>query len=181
LRAVGLRLGNRSSHSTFRSGRERKTLNHRSLPRGAVREPACHHAKFLCRSILLTQGDFHKLGNRGIRYGSTPAPHTSKKSGPGFPRPDLIRRAVCIRPRCHRGFILSRSPPLSNYRPSRGRITSRGRAGCKIRRGIGHSEEDNDFPAWLALESATLFLHRLTAGWAQRFHWIIEMPETRMA
>jgi hypothetical protein len=24
-----------------------------------------------------------------------------KKSGPGFPRPDLIRRAVYIRPRCH--------------------------------------------------------------------------------
>jgi hypothetical protein len=51
----------------------------------------------------------------------------------------------------------------------------------KKERRIGHSEEDNDFPAWLALKSATVFLHRLTAGWAQRFHWIIEMPETRMA
>jgi hypothetical protein len=61
------------------------------------------------------------------------------------------------------------------------RFVSTDRAGCNIRRGIGHSEEDNDFPAWLALESATLFLHRLTAGWAQRFHWIIEMPETWMA
>jgi hypothetical protein len=30
-----------------------------------------------------------------------------KKSGPGFPRPDLIRRTAYIRPRCHRGFILS--------------------------------------------------------------------------
>jgi hypothetical protein len=56
--------------------------------------------------------------------------------------------------------------------------TSTGHADCNIRRGIGYSEEDNDFPAWLALEGATLFLHRLTA---QRFHWMIEMPETRMA
>jgi hypothetical protein len=31
----------------------------------------------------------------------------SKKSGPGFPRPDPIRRAAYIRPRCHRGVILS--------------------------------------------------------------------------
>jgi len=56
-----------------------------------------------------------------------------------------------------------------------------GRTGCNIRRGIGYGEEDNDFPARHTVESATLFLHRLTAGWAQRFHWIIEMPETRMA
>jgi hypothetical protein len=37
-----------------------------------------------------------------------------KKSGPGFPRPDPIRRATYIRPRCHRGFISSRRLPLSN-------------------------------------------------------------------
>jgi hypothetical protein len=45
--------------------------------------------------------------------------YLSKKSGPGFPRPDPIWRATYIRPRCHRGFILSRSEPLSNRRPSR--------------------------------------------------------------
>ena len=33
--------------------------------------------------------------------------NSSKKTGPGFPRPDPIRRATYIRPCCHRGFILS--------------------------------------------------------------------------
>src|SRR6202041_3042822 len=37
-----------------------------------------------------------------------------KKSGPGFPRPDPIRRAAYIRPRCHRGFISWRRRRLSN-------------------------------------------------------------------
>jgi hypothetical protein len=47
------------------------------------------------------------------------------------------------------------------------------RAECNIRRRIGHSEDDDDLPARLALESATMFLHRLVAGRAQRCHWIM--------
>src|ERR1700730_7518048 len=45
------------------------------------------------------------------------------------------------------------------------------RVGRTIGRGIGHSEEDDDLTAWLALESATMFLHGLVAGWAARRHW----------
>jgi hypothetical protein len=52
------------------------------------------------------------------------------------------------------------------------------RAGCNIGRGIGHIEEDDDLPAWLALESATMFFHGLIAGWAPRCHWVMETPET---
>jgi len=66
---------------------------------GAVMEPSCHHVKFLCWSILLTQEDFHKLGIGGMRQHTSS--HTSKKSGLGFPRPDPIRRATYTRPRCH--------------------------------------------------------------------------------
>jgi hypothetical protein len=39
-----------------------------------------------------------------------------------------------------------------------------------IGRGIGHIEEDYDFPAWLALESASMFLHGLVADWAPGRH-----------
>src|SRR5260370_14853025 len=42
------------------------------------------------------------------------------------------------------------------------------RARCHIGRGIGHSEGDDDLPAWLALESATMFFYSLIARWAQR-------------
>jgi hypothetical protein len=52
------------------------------------------------------------------------------------------------------------------------------RAGCNIGRGIGHFEEDDDLPAWLALESATMFFHGLIAGWAPRCHWVMRTPET---
>jgi hypothetical protein len=50
--------------------------------------------------------------------------------------------------------------------------------GFNIRRGIRHIEEDNDFPAWLALETATMFFHGFVAGWAQRCHCAIGTPET---
>jgi hypothetical protein len=40
--------------------------------------------------------------------------NSSKKSGSDCSEPDLIRRAVYIRPCCHRGFILSRTLLLSN-------------------------------------------------------------------
>jgi hypothetical protein len=30
---------------------------------------------------------------------------------------------------------------------------------CNIGRGIGHSKEDDDLAAWLAVEGATIFLH----------------------
>jgi hypothetical protein len=52
------------------------------------------------------------------------------------------------------------------------------RAGCNIERGIGHIEEDNDLPAWFALESATMFFHGLIAGWAPRCHSVMGTPET---
>jgi hypothetical protein len=52
------------------------------------------------------------------------------------------------------------------------------RAGCNIERGIGHIEEDDDLPAWFALESATMFFHGLIAGWAPRCHWVMGTPET---
>jgi hypothetical protein len=48
----------------------------------------------------------------------------SKKTGPGFQRLDLIRRAVYIRPCCHRGFISSWRSALSNCPPSRRAIDS---------------------------------------------------------
>jgi hypothetical protein len=34
-----------------------------------------------------------------------------------------------------------------------------------------HIEEDDDFPAWLAPETATMFFHAFVAGGALRFHW----------
>jgi hypothetical protein len=37
-------------------------------------------------------------------------------------------------------------------------------------RGIGHIEENYEFPAWLALENTTMFFHGFVAGGAQRFH-----------
>jgi hypothetical protein len=51
-------------------------------------------------------------------------------------------------------------------------------AGYNIGRGIGYIEEDDDLPAWLALESATMFLHGLVAGWAPRCHRVMGTPET---
>src|SRR5258706_7015653 len=50
--------------------------------------------------------------------------------------------------------------------------------GFNIRGGIRHIEEDNVFPAWLALETATMFFHGFVAGWAQRCHCSIGTPET---
>jgi hypothetical protein len=49
---------------------------------------------------------------------------------------------------------------------------------CNIGRCVRHSEEDNDFPAWLALECAASFLHRLSAGRAQRCHCVTGTSET---
>jgi hypothetical protein len=40
----------------------------------------------------------------------------------------------------------------------------------KIRRRIGHTEKDNDLPAGLALESATVLFHGLLADRAQGCH-----------
>ena len=48
--------------------------------------------------------------------------NVSPHIGPGFPRPDPIRRAADVRPCCHHGFISSRSSALSNFPPSGGRI-----------------------------------------------------------
>ena len=50
-------------------------------------------------------------------------------------------------------------PVSALFWPSIGCACSR--AGCSIGRGIGHIEEDDDLPAWLALESATMFSHGL--------------------
>ena len=40
----------------------------------------------------------------------------------------------------------------------------------KIGRRVGYREVDDDLPASLTLKTATLFLHGLVAGWAERFH-----------
>jgi hypothetical protein len=46
-----------------------------------------------------------------------------------------------------------------------------------IARRIGYFEEDDDLPASLALERATVFLHGLDAYRAQRCHWVRGTPE----
>jgi hypothetical protein len=80
-----------------------------------------------------------------------------------------MRRAVYIRPRCHRGFISSRSSAL--YRLAS--LLLRNHAPrCNIGRGIRHSEEYDDLAAWLALESATMFFHWLLADGAHGCHRI---------
>jgi hypothetical protein len=48
---------------------------------------------------------------------------------------------------------------------------------CNIGRAIGYSVKDDELPARLALESATLFLHGLFAGRAQRCHCVTGTPD----
>jgi hypothetical protein len=63
-----------------------------------------------------------------------------------------------------------KSAGLAGYyvRSVRNRVLCIGR---KIRRCIGHSEEDDDLLAGLASESATMFLHYVVADGAKRCHW----------
>jgi hypothetical protein len=68
----------------------------------------------------------------------------------------------------HRGGELVRD--LVRMRRAGGLPSPEARARCNIGRGIRHREEDDDFPTWLALESAVVFLHGLFAGRAQRCH-----------
>jgi hypothetical protein len=70
---------------------------------------------------LVTDDDAARA--RFVKAGDLHLMFRSKKSGPGFPRPDLIRRRVhrTVRPF---QFILPRRTPMSNYRQQRRWISS---------------------------------------------------------